>query len=370
MTVKSRFFSLWKESGLFYLEEIMRLEEALLHIKPLDKKWQKSAQDRVDQLIKPVGSLGKLESYYVQLCAIQKTYAPKVDQRAVIVFSGDHGVIDENVAVCPQDVTLKQTLNFVRGYTGVCALAKQARAKLIPVDVGVNARITMDGIIDRKIAYGTKNLRVGPAMSLEEARRSIEIGIEMAVEAVAQGANILATGEMGICNTTPSAAILAVLGGVDAAEVTGMGANLDDERVKHKIEVVRDAIINNAPDPNDPLDILSKVGGFEIGAMCGAFIGAALQQTPIIVDGFIATVSALLAVALNPSIKDYLIPSHKSHEKGARFASNLLGLEPPLDMGMRLGEGSGAVLMFNIVEAACYMGIEMITFDEAGIDVV
>ncbi len=346
------------------------LSEAIQNIKALDYDWVNQATDRVNQLIKPVGSMGKLETYYVQLCGLQKTLAPTVKKRAIMVFSGDHGVIDEGVAVCPQDVTLKQTLNFVRGYTGVCALAKQAGAKLIPVDVGVNATITMAGIIDRKIAYGTQNMRLGPAMSYSEALKAIEIGIEMAYQMAEDGVQILGTGEMGICNTTPSAAILAVLGGVEADQVTGMGANLDDARVQNKIQVVKDAIQINQPNAKDPIDVLAKVGGFEIGAMCGAYIGAAAKGLPIIVDGFIGTVAALLAVSLEPLVKQYLIPSHKSREKGAMFASQLLGLDPPLDMEMRLGEGSGAALMFNILEAACYMGIEMITFDEAGIDVV
>ena len=346
------------------------LEEALKRIQEPSKDWELKAKQRVDQLIKPVGSMGKLETYYIQICAIQKTLAPTLEKRAIIVFSADHGVIDEGVAVCPQDVTLKQTLNFVRGYTGVCALAKQARATLIPVDVGVNATIHMPGIIPRKIAYGTKNLRIEPAMTREQAIQSIEIGIEMVHNAMKDGYQIVGTGEMGICNTTPSAAILAALGRVPAERVTGMGANLEDARVLHKIKVVEDALRLHQPNPEDPLDVLAKVGGFEIGSMCGAFIGAASVGLPIIVDGFIATVAALLAIRLNPIVKAYLIPSHRSNEKGAAFASELLGLEPPLAMDMRLGEGTGAALMFNILEAACYMGIEMITFDEAGIGVV
>lgn len=348
----------------------MTLQKAIEGIKGPSDLWRQQAVSRVDQLIKPVGSMGKLEAYYVQLCSLQQTLAPSVDRRAILVFSGDHGVFEENVAVCPQDVTLKQTLNFVRGYTGVCALAKQARARLIPVDVGVNAVIETPGIVPRKIAFGTQNIRKGPAMTKDQAIAAIEVGIEMALEAAGEGHQVLGVGEMGICNTTPSAAILSVLSGAPADLVTGMGANLDDQRVRHKIQVVREAIAINAPNANDPLDVLAKVGGFEIGAMCGAYIGAAAAGLPIIVDGFIATVAALLAVRLAPVVHPYLIPSHRSKEKGAQLASDLLGLDPPLEMDMRLGEGTGAALMFNILEAACFMGIEMITFDEAGIDVV
>ncbi len=346
------------------------LDITLNKITPIDQAWCDKARQRTDQLIKPVGSLGKLETYYVQLAAIQKTLAPSADKRAVIVFSGDHGVIEEDVAVCPQTVTLQQTENFVRGYTGVCAIAKQSGATVFPVDVAVNGEVAIEGVIDKKIAYGSNNIAKGPAMTRQQAIAAIEIGIDMASQVAEVGHNILATGEMGICNTTPSAAILALLTGRDAAEVTGMGANLDDVRVRHKIEVVRTAIELNQPDKTDAIDMLSKVGGYEIAAMTGAFLGAAASGVAIVVDGFIATVSALLAVQLAPAVKDYLIPSHKSNERGAKIASDLLGLEPPLDMNMRLGEGSGAALMFNIVDAACHMGKQMITFDEAGIDVV
>ncbi len=346
------------------------IEKTIEKIKPIDALWSAKARQRVDNLIKPVGSMGKLEDYYVQLSAIQKTLSPSADKRAVVVFSGDHGVIEEDVAVCPQAVTLQQTENFVRGYTGVCAIAKQAGAKLFPVDVAVNGEVKLSGVIDRKLAYGCDNIFKGPAMTRQRAIAAIEIGIDVVSDVVKQGYNLLATGEMGICNTTPSAAILAVLTGLDAAEVTGMGANLDDERVRHKIEVVRGAIAVNQPDKTDVIDIISKVGGYEIAAMTGAFLGAAAAGVAIVVDGFIATVAALLAVQLAPATKDYLIASHKSYEKGAAIATAQLGLEPPLDMAMRLGEGSGAALMFNIVDAACYMGKEMITFDEAGIGVV
>ncbi|PIE77213.1 MAG: nicotinate-nucleotide--dimethylbenzimidazole phosphoribosyltransferase [Clostridiales bacterium] len=346
------------------------LEKTIQKIAPLDALWLSKARQRVDNLIKPVGSMGKLEDYYVQLSAIQKTLSPRADKRAVVVFSGDHGVIVEDVAVCPQTVTLQQTENFVRGYTGVCAVAKQAGAKLFPVDVAVNGKVSVAGVIDRKLAYGSDNIFKGPAMSRQQAVKAIEVGIEIVTDVVGQGYNILATGEMGICNTTPSAAILAVLTGLDAAGVTGMGANLDDARVRHKIEVVRTAITLNKPDKTDVIDIISKVGGYEIAAMTGAFLAAAASGVAIVVDGFIATVAALLAVELAPATKHYLIASHKSREKGAAIATAELGLEPALDMEMRLGEGSGAALMFNIVDAACYMGKEMITFDEAGIGVV
>ncbi len=346
------------------------LKRTLNRIRPIDESWVQSVKSRTDQLIKPIGSLGKLETYYVQMGAIQQTLSPSAARRAVVVFSGDHGVIEEDVATCPQRVTLQQTENFVRGYTGMCAIAKQAGAKVYPVDVAINGEVAIEGVINRKLAYGSANIKKGPAMSRQQAIKALEVGIEIVSEVVKDGVDILATGEMGICNTTPSAAILSVLTGLDPAAVTGVGANLDDERLRNKIEVVRTAVSVNNPDKDDPIDILCKVGGYEIAAMTGAFLAAAANRVAIVVDGFIATVAALLAVKMAPASKDYLIPSHKSHEKGAAIASQLLGLEPPLDMQMRLGEGSGAVLMFNIVDAACSMGKNMITFDEADIGAV
>ncbi len=346
------------------------LEKTLNKIMPIDESWIQSVQSRTDQLIKPIGSLGRLENYYVQMGAIQQTLTPSVERRAIVVFSGDHGVIGEGVATCPQRVTLQQTENFVRGYTGMCAIAKQANAVVYPVDVAINGEVAIAGVINRKLAHGTNNIKKGPAMTEQQAIKAIEVGIEIVNDVVKAGVDILATGEMGICNTTPSAAILSVLTGLDSAEVTGVGANLDDDRLRNKIEVVRTALAVNEPDKDDPIDVLSKVGGYEIAAMTGAFLAAAANGVAIVVDGFIATVAALLAVKMAPACKDYLIPSHKSHEKGAIIASRLLGLEPPLDMQMRLGEGSGAVLMFNIVDAACHMGKHMITFDEADIGAV
>lgn len=346
------------------------LEGTLAAITPRDQAFFNSAKTRADNLIKPVGSMGKLEHYYAQLCAIQRTLKPRVDKRAILIFCGDHGVFAEGVAVCPQDVTIKQTKNFVRGYTGVCALAMQAKAKLYPVDIAINHSVKLAGVIDKKIALGTNNIRYGAAMTRQQAVKSLEVGIEIAQNAIADGHNILATGEMGICNTTPSAAILSVFSGLDAAEVTGVGANLDHTRYLNKIKVVRDAVKCNQPNTDDPIDVLAKVGGYEIGAMAGAYLGAAAKGVAVVVDGFISTVAALLAYRLNPHVRDYLIPSHQSAEKGAKIASQMLELDPPLALDMRLGEGSGGALMFNILEAACYMGIEMITFDEAGIDVV
>ncbi len=348
-----------------------KLKAILSEITAPDKNIYRDAIERANQLIKPQGSLGRLEQYYALLSSIQKNLAPSADERALLIFSGDHGVFEENVAVCPQNITIVQTNNFVRGLTGACAIAKQAGAKVYPVDVGINGDINIEGVFNRKVAYGTNNLSKTAAMTREQAVAAVMVGIDMVKYALDEGHyNILATGEMGICNTTPSAAILAAFTGLPAEEVTGMGANLDAERVKHKIEVVRRALQINQVDVSDPIDVLAKLGGYEIAAMAGAFIGAAYYKTAIVVDGFIATISAIIATKLSANVKEYLIASHRSEEKGAKIATELLGLNPPLDLNLRLGEGSGALLMFNILDAACFMGKEMITFAEQGIDII
>lgn len=343
------------------------LEETLRKIEPLNKEMMDIARDRVDNLIKPKGSLGKLEDILVQLVGITGELYPKVDNKAVIVMAGDHGVCEEGVASSDQIVTAMQTENFTRGLTGVCALAKLANADVISVNVGVKHDIECEEVIDRRIRRGTNNIKKGPAMTREEAIKSIEIGIEMAVKQINEGKNILTTGEMGIGNTTPTTAILCSITGKCAEEVTGVGANLPIEKLQNKIDVIKEAIRVNKPDPRDAIDVLSKVGGFEIGAMAGVMLAGAAKRIPVIVDGYIATASAILACLLEPNTKHYLIGSHKSHEKGAKFATDYLGLKPMLDMDMRLGEGSGGVLAFSIVESATYMNREMVTFNEASI---
>ncbi|RKD31923.1 nicotinate-nucleotide--dimethylbenzimidazole phosphoribosyltransferase [Thermohalobacter berrensis] len=345
------------------------LNQTVKKIGKLDDEIMEKTRKRVDNLIKPIGSLGKLEDIVVKLSGITKKPFPKVDNKAVIVFAADHGVYEEGVAAYPQEVTVIQTLNFVKGVTGVCALAKQARADVIPVDIGIKEDVKEEGIINRKIKYGTDNMAKGPAMSREEAIKSIEVGIEIAEKEIKKGRNLLATGEMGICNTTPSSAIVSVIGGYAPIEVTGKGANYPEDKLLHKASVIKRAIEINKPDPEDGIDILSKVGGLEIGGMAGVMLAGAANRVPVVVDGFISTAAALIAYKIEPKVKDYLIPSHFSAEKGAIKGSKLLGLRPMLDMDMRLGEGSGAVLAFNIVEAAVYMNNEMITFEEAGINV-
>ncbi len=345
------------------------LKETTGKIGVLDRESMEKAKGRMDSLIKPPGSLGKLEDIVIQLAGITGDLYPRVDKKSVIVMAADHGVYEEGVAVFPQAVTIIQTSNFPKGVTGVCAIAKQAGADVIPVDIGIKGEMDEPGVINEKIKYGTDNMTKGPAMTREEAIRSLEVGIKIANEEINKGKNILATGEMGICNTTPSAAIVSVIGRYEPIEVTGVGANFPEERLAFKAGIVKKAIEVNMPDPLDGIDILSKVGGLEIGGMAGVMLAGAARRVPVVVDGFISTAAALIACKIEPKVKDFLIPSHCSIERGAIKALELLGLEAMLNMNMRLGEGSGAVLAFNIIEAATYVNNEMITFEEAGIQV-
>lgn len=346
------------------------LEQTLASIRDIDRDMEHRARAHVDNLAKPIGSMGKLEDLYVQLAAINGDLFPSVAKRGIVILSGDHGIVEEGVATGLQKVTQTQTQNFVKGLTGVCGLAKAAGADLIPVDVGIVADFQDPGVRNEKVRHGTANFTKGPAMTREEAIKSLEAGIRVACELISNGYDILGTGEMGIGNTTPSSAIFSVLSGMSPETVTGIGANLPAALLPHKISVIRKGIEINRPDPLDPIDVLAKVGGLEIGGMAGVMLGCAASGKPVIVDGFISTVSALIAVRLKPEVKHYLIASHKSKEKAAVMASELLGVEPCLDLDMRLGEGTGAALMFGILEAAIRMSREMATFDGAGILVV
>ncbi|MBN2796476.1 MAG: nicotinate-nucleotide--dimethylbenzimidazole phosphoribosyltransferase [Clostridia bacterium] len=343
-----------------------KLFETLKKIQPRDKTFEAQALDRINHLIKPKGSLGKLEDIAVKLSGIQRDLHPSVKKKAVIVCAGDHKIIEEGVATSSKEITKIQAINMTRGLTGVCALAKHVGAEVIVTDVGIDNEVPYDKIVNKKVKYGADNFVKGPAMSREEAIKALEAGIEVAEKAIASGVQLLATGEMGIGNTTPSSAIVSVIGGLDPSEVTGMGANLPQDKVKHKADVIRKGIEINQPNPTDGLDVLAKVGGLEIGGMAGVMLAGAANRVPVVVDGFISTAAALIATTLNPTVKEYLFASHSSLELGAKKATELLGLNTALDMNMRLGEGTGAVLMFNIIEAATYMNDEMITFEEAG----
>lgn len=343
-----------------------QLKQLIQSIEKFDTVSASQAKNRADQLIKPKGSLGVLEELYIQLAGIQGTLYPEIHRKAVLVMAGDHDIIEEGVATSPKDITKAQAINMTRGITGVCALAKQAQADVIVTDVAIEGPVVCEAIRHKKVRNSSGNFYKGHAMTREEAAQCILVGIETVKEYKDLGYNLLAIGEMGIGNTTPSSAIVCAMTGSPASLVTGVGANLPQEKLTHKAMIVQGSVDRLMPDPKDSLDVLSKVGGCEIGAMAGVLIGGAIYGVPVVIDGFIAWASALLANQLVPEGKQFWIPSHKSMEAGAQIAASSLGFKPYLDLSMRLGEGTGAVLMFNVVESALAMNRYMVTFEEAG----
>ena len=336
-----------------------------LEIKPLDEAAMSAARARQAQLAKPPGSLGRLEELSVQLAGITGKVQNTIKKKHLLVFAADNGVVEEGVSSAPQSVTLKQTVNLTRAKTGASVLAKHFGCGITVCDVGVNADIAEQAVLNRKIAYGTKSIAQGPAMTREQALTAIHTGIDLAQST---DADVLGIGEMGIGNTTTSSAVLAVLLNAHVEDVTGRGGGITDESFRKKKDVIRRAIAVNHPDRSDVVDVLAKVGGFDIAAMCGAFLGAAATQRPVVIDGFISAVAALCAVKLCPNVRGYLIPSHASFEIGYRLAMDAMELQPMLLLGMRLGEGSGCPLAFEILSAACAVMNRMATFDQAGIN--
>ena len=337
-------------------------------IEASNKEVENLARERIDSLAKPLGSLGKLEEIAIKLAGINNRLKNEINKKCVIIFSSDNGVVEEGVASAPQYVTLAQTINFTRGLTGVATLAKENNTDLIVIDIGINSDYIIEGVKNRKIRRGTYNIAKEPAMSYDEALKAISIGIESVKEAKDKGYDIVGVGEMGIGNTTTSSAILASLLNCDIDSVVGKGAGLTDEAFKRKKEVIREAIEINNPNTKDPIDILAKVGGFDIAGMVGVFLGCAYYKIPVVIDGFISAVAALVSVKLNNNVKDYLISSHLSKEIGYKLAMEEIGLEPMLNLDMRLGEGSGCPIAFSIVSYACAMMNNMATFEEAEID--
>lgn len=343
----------------------VKLKRLLSAVAPLDETAMADAQKRQAQLAKPPGSLGRLEELSIQLAGITGRVHNKMEKKHLLVFAADNGVVAEGVSSAPQSVTLMQTVNLTRAKTGASVLAKHVGSGITVCDVGVNAEIRDKAVLNRKIAYGTQNIACGPAMTREQAVRAILTGAELAE---ATDADVLGVGEMGIGNTTTSSAVLSVLLSADVETVTGRGGGITDDSFRRKKEVIRQAISVNHPDKEDPVDVLAKVGGFDIAAMCGAFLGAAASHRPVVIDGFISAVAALCAVRLCPNARDYLVPSHASFEIGYGLAMDAMGLKPLFLLGMRLGEGSGCPLAFQVLSAACAIINDMATFDQAGID--
>ncbi len=337
------------------------LNDILKEIQSLDMSSMDIAKQKLDSLSKPVGSLGELENICIKLAGIYRTPNLDVSSKYVVAFAGDHGVYEEGVAADPQFITKAQIPNFAKGICAVGTLAKLQGAEIIAVDVGVNTTEVLEGVVDRKIRCGTSNMHKGMAMSHEEAIRSIEIGIETVYNAINNGARVIAIGEMGIGNTTPSSAIISIYSDCDPKYVTGKGAGLDEKGVVHKANIIRESIELNKPNKHDAIDVLAKVGGFEIGAMAGAIIGAASKNIPVVLDGFISYAAALIARGLSEKSVDYMIASHYSAEPGTIKALELLKLNAPIHLNMRLGEGSGGTMFFPILDAGVYLYNNMAT---------
>lgn len=345
-----------------------RLKSIIDAVMPLDAGAEAAAREYQAALAKPPGSLGRLEELSVRLAGITGKLHSSLDKKRILVFCADNGVVEEGVAGAPKYVTLAQTLNMAHGRSGAAVLAERFGCEMLVCDVGVDADISDMAVLGRKIAYGTGNIAKGPAMTREQAVRAILCGADLAIASADSGVKVLGAGEMGIGNTTTSSAVLTALTGRRPEEVTGRGAGLTDEAYEKKLGVIKKAVSLNRPDSRDVIDILSKLGGFDIAAMAGAYIGAAYMRVPIVIDGFISAVAALCAFRLCPLSREYMITSHRSFEIGYTAAVGELGIEPLFDLGMRLGEGSGCPIAMMMLDAACAVMNDMSTFEQAGID--
>lgn len=338
-------------------------------IPPIDTLAAQKAAARQDNLTKPAKSLGRLEEISIQLAGMKADPLPRVDRKAVIVMAADHGVALEGVSAYPAEVTKQMVLNFLHGGAAINVLARQAGASVAIVDMGVASDFdpSIPGLMRRKVAYGTRNLAKGPAMTRAEAEKALAEGMDVLAQVAENGLDLVATGDMGIGNTTPSSAIVAVLTGLPVVSVTGRGTGVDDAGLAHKVKVIEQAIALNQPDPKSALDVLCKVGGLEIAGLAGVMIAAASRRIPVVVDGFISTAAAMIAVGLAPEVRNYLFSAHQSVEIGHQAMLKHLGLDPLLDLNLRLGEGTGAALAFHLIEASARILREMATFAEAGV---
>jgi nicotinate-nucleotide--dimethylbenzimidazole phosphoribosyltransferase len=345
-----------------------KMNHTLAEIKPLGKEAMAEARKRQDDLTKPQGSLGQLESLSIQIAGIKGNPRPRITHKVIFTLAGDHGVTKEGVSAYPSEVTPQMVYNFLRGGAAINVLARYIGARVVIADLGVASVLKRHpDLRDRKVAMGTQNMAKGPAMSKEEAIRSIEAGMELVEAELSRGMDILGTGDMGIGNTTASSAITAALTSADVAAVTGRGTGVDDKGWERKVKVIQKALELNRPDPKDAIDVLSKVGGFEIGGITGVILAGARYRIPVVLDGFISGAAALIAASLSPQVKPFLIASHQSVEEGHRIILDHLGLKPLLNLGLRLGEGTGAALGIFLVEASLKILDEMATFFEAGV---
>jgi len=351
----------------------MKLEEILKRIKPVDKTWIQRARERTSRLVMPTRALGRLHEVSERLCGIRKTLEPSVKRKAVLVMAGDHGIADEGVSAYPQEVTGAMVETFLKGGAGINAISRHVGADVWVVDMGIIPELdpeTTEGgdrLLARKIAPGTANLAKGPAMTRKEAETSVLTGFQLATELFNEGVDILGTGDMGIANTTPSAAIGSVVTGIPPEEMVGRGTGVDDKGLRTKQNAVEKGIQVNRPDAEDGLDVLSKVGGFEIGGIAGCILAGAFHGRPVVIDGFISTAGALIARTLSPMVTEYIFAGHCSEETGHKAMLKYLGITPILDLGMRLGEGTGGALAMSIMEGAVRVFNEVLTFEEAGV---
>jgi len=345
-----------------------QLQQYISQIQLPEERYAEQARQHSDQLTKPPGSLGKLEIITAQLAAITGQLWPDLSKRTVIIMAGDHGVCDEGVSAFPQSVTPQMVHNFLSGGAAVNVLARGAHADVVCVDIGVAAELEHPQLRSHKIRYGTANMAIGAAMSREEAIQAIQVGIDVVEEQYGQGIRMFATGEMGIGNTTASAAIVSVLANIDATAAAGRGTGINDVMLQHKVSVIERSIAVNAPNELDPLDVLAKIGGLEIAGLVGVMIGAARNRCPVIIDGYISTAAALIAAKLSDNATRYMIASHQSQEQGHVHALASIGLQPMIQLDLRVGEGTGAVLCFHFIDAALSLMQEMATFASAGVD--
>lgn len=337
-------------------------------IPALDQEAAAKARQRQNQLTKPTGSLGQLEDLSIQLAAITGNPRPSVPRKGVIVMAGDHGVTREGVSAYPSEVTPQMVMNFLHGGAAINVLTRQAGARVVIVDVGVLLDMgSVPGLISRKVACGTANMAVGPAMTREQAEAALQVGMDVVKTEIDAGLDLVATGDMGIGNTTPSSAIVAAFTGLPVIQVTGRGTGLDESGLTRKVAVIERALEVNRPDPQDAMDVLMKVGGLEIAGLAGVIIGAAANRVPVVIDGFISGAAALVAAELVPAVKPFMIAAHQSVEIGHKAIHERLGLRPLINLDLRLGEGTGAALAFHLIEASCRILNEMATFAEAGV---
>ncbi len=341
-------------------------QETIKSIKPLDEAAMQAASQRQDELTKPQGSLGRMEELSIQIAGITGNPRPKINNKAIIVMAADHGVVASGVSLYPQEVTAQMVHGFLAGTAGINVLAQHIGARVVAVDMGVMGGFAPhSNLICKMIDFGTKDMTQGPAMTRQQAIDAIEAGIDVVEAEIAKGLDIVGTGDMGIGNTTASAAICAAITGKPVSQVTGRGAGLGDGQLSDKVKMIEKALAINNPDPKDAIDVLAKVGGFEIGGIAGVILGAAASRIPVVIDGFISGAAALIAAELCPQVKSYMIPGHQSVEIGHRAMYDYMGLDPILNLNMRLGEGTGGALAMSIVEASCKILDEMLTFAEA-----